>query len=546
MKRRGYISPEIETDDNFRLGFYGYSRLKHNRDAVRQFEADLEHNLSRLLLAYKNETWKTSPYKNHLKMERKMRLLTLYPVDDHVIQWAAAIPVEKLLCDTFIRRCCSCVSGRGTHDFVNQLRIDMRDVNGTYYFFELDVHHFFLNISHDILFTLLLRKIKDQKLLRFLREFIFSYYMGLPLGVKISQILANFFLARFDYDAIHVFYILNDPDKSAYWCNRYVTDCFMTCRTEAQARELNKGVQYLKDKFYRFASEGLHHYSRFADNIVVQHEDKVFLHIVAELCVMVLARDYYLQVNKNWNVRPVHNGGIDVCGYVSFHDHRRLRKSNKVALCREVAKLRKKGLSPEEIRLKCASRTGFAVHADARNLLRSLNINMEKRLGTVIKNRKLNIPFKGMRFDQKKPFSEIVCHEGGDESQYKILLEDFKIEDSRVEKEEVIVETVDDNGQKKMEKVTRAKKCLVIRYKRILETTVQTDIEGEDKETYTFEKEKGKDGTSGVKDAEYYSFTGSSVMMDQATNDFQKEDLPCPTVIQEFTNKLNKKFYKFT
>ena len=74
----------------------------------------------------------------------------------------------------------------------------------------------------------------------------------------------------------------------------------------------------MKAKFERYVDEGLRHYSRFADNIVIQHEDKTFLHIVTEMAIMVLARDYYIDVNKDWNVRPVHNGGIDVCGYVSL------------------------------------------------------------------------------------------------------------------------------------------------------------------------------------------------------------------------------------
>ena len=302
----------------------------------------------------------------------------------------------------------------------------------------------------------------------------------------------------------------------------------------------------MKAKFERYVSEGLRHYSRFADNIVIQHEDKTFLHIVTEMAIMVLARDYYIDVNKDWNVRPVHNGGIDVCGYVSYHDHRRLRKRNKVALCRQVAKYRKKGLSPEEIRLKCASRIGFATHADCRNLLRKLDINMEKRLGTVIKNRKVNIPFKGMRFDQKRAFSEIVCKDGEDESKYKILLIDFAVEDSKVEKEDVIVEVPDGNGGTRSERQTRPKKCLVIRYKRILKTVVQTSVDGEETEIYEFEKEKDKNGNLTAREAEYYSYTGSTVMLEQAGNDFMKEDLPCPTVITEFTNKLNKKFYKFT
>ena len=422
----------------------------------------------------------------------------------------------------------------------------MQDYQGTYYYVQLDAHHFFQHIRHDLMKQRIRTKKKDPKLLRFLDEFIDSYYQGLPLGVKISQILANFLLAGFDHDAIALFRIRNDRDKMAYWCNRYVTDSFNTCRTQAQAEELSKGVAYMKAKFERYVDEGLRHYSRFADNIVIQHGDKTFLHIVTEMVIMVLARDYYIDVNKDWNVRPVHNGGIDVCGYVSYHDHRRLRKRNKVALCRQVAKYKKKGFSPEEIRLKCASRIGFATHADCRNLLRKLDINMEKRLGTVIKNRKVNIPFKGMRFDQKRAFSEIVCKDGEDESKYKILLLDFAVEDSKVEKEDVIVEVPDGNGGTRTERQTRPKKCLVIRYKRILKTIIQTSVDGDETEIYEFEKEKDKNGNLTAKDAEYYSYTGSTVMLEQAGNDFMKEDLPCPTVITEFTNKLNKKFYKFT
>ena len=200
-----------------------------------------------------------------------------------------------------------------------------------------------------------------------------------------------------------------------------------------------------------------------------------------------------------------------------------------------MAALKKKGLSPEEIRLKCASRIGFAIHANCNNLLRKLDINMEKRLGTVIKNRKVNIPFKGMRYDQKRTFSEIVCKDGQDETPYKILLVDFIEDDSTIEKETVIVQVPDGNGGMKSEQQTRPKKRLAIRYKRIVV------------ETYEFEPEVDKKtGQRTGRDAEWYSYTGSSVLLDQAGNDFSKEDLPCPTVITEFTNKQGKKFLKFT
>lgn len=544
MKRKGHISPLIENKRNFELAYDGFSEHKRSRESVRKFEENLDEKLTLLLEAYLTESWHTSPYTEEQIFERKVRTISKLPIEDHVIQWASCLHVEPLLCNTFIRKSCSCVKNRGTHDFVNLLRKELNaSYKDTYYFVQLDVHHFFPNINHELMKGSLRMKIKDPKLLRFLDEFIDSYPAGLPLGVKISQVLANYFLASFDRLAISVFNILSDPDKFAYWSGRYVSHCIYIASRDNED-ELCKGVSYLKSKFKKYVKQGLKHYFRFADNIVILHGDKAFLHLVTEMAIMILARDYLLPVNKNWNVRPVYNGGIDVCGYVSFHDHRLLRKRNKKDLCRQVAKLRKKGFSPEEIRLRCASRIGFAIHANSRNLLKKLNINMEKRLRTVIRDRKIQIPFEGMRYDQKKSFAEIVCKEGEDEKKYKILLIDYKIEDSRVETEDVIVEITDENGETKQEKQTRPRKCLVIRYKKILETIFEPTEEDEDNERYVFEQVTRKNGS--VKDAEFYSFTGSVVMIEQSMREFQKEDLPCPTVIKEFTNKERKKFYKFT
>ena len=548
MKRRGFISPRIETKPNFERAFEGFADGKHKRAAVRKFEADLENNLNMLLEAYATGTWKTSDYSDEIIHEHKTRTISKLPVIDHVMQWAPLLQIEDFLCSTYIRKSCSCVKKRGTHDFVNLLRKDLGDYKGTYYYVQIDIHHFFPRIPHDIVKGRIREKIKDPKLLAFLDEFIDSYYQGLPLGVKISQILANFLLAKFDHQVIRVFDIDKDPEKMAYWRSRYVTDCLLTCRTEQQAAELAKGVAYLNEKFDRFVAKGLKdNYQRFADNMVTEHEDKTFLHLIVEMQIMVLTRDYYAVINRDWNVRPVYDGGIDVCGYVSYHDHRKLRKRNKQELCREVAKLKKKGLSTEEIRLKCASRIGSAIHANCNNLLRKLDINMEKRLGTVIKNRKVNIPFQGMRYDQKRTFSEIVCKDGQDETPYKILLVDFIEDDSTIEKETVIVQVPDGNGGMKSEQQTRPKKRLAIRYKRIVRTVTQIGTDGEEVETYEFEPEVDKKtGQRTGRDAEWYSYTGSSVLLDQAGNDFSKEDLPCPTVITEFTNKQGKKFLKFT
>lgn len=546
MKRRGYISPRIETIENYEAAFRGFAEYKERRNNVQRFAANLKANLMELLAEYRDGTGHTSEYQDEEIFEPKRRIVSKLPVRDHVRQWAPLLQTERLFTDTFIRQSCSCVKGRGTHDFVNLLRKALyTDPEGTWYFVQLDAHHFFPNINHALMKERVRTKIKDPKLLRHFDEFIDSFHQGLPLGLKVSQILANFFLAKFDHDAVRMFGIADDPDKLAYWRNRYVSDSLVTCRTKEQADELGRGVAYMVGKFDGYVRKPLY-YFRFADNLVMLHRDKTFLHLATELCIMVLARDYLIWVNKGWNVRPVWSGGIDVCGYGSYHTHRSLRKRNKKALCRQVAKCKKKGMTPEETRLQCASRIGFATHANSHTLLRKLDINMEKRLGKVIKNRRANIPFKGMRYDQKRPFTDIVCKDPAQEDSYKIMLLDYAIEDSKVETEDYFAEVTGADGVVRQERKTRPRKCLVIRYKRILQTVVQTAVDGEEQESYVYEKEKDSNGNPTTKDAEYYSYTGSAIMLDQAEKDFSKEDLPCPTVVMEQVNKLNKKFYKFT
>ena len=112
-------------------------------------------------------------------------------------------------------------------------------------------------------------KIKDKKLLHFLFEFIDSYWRGLPLGVKLSQILANFFLAKFDHDVQNLFGIANDIERKNYWRKVYVDYCIGSCRTERDAEELAKGIDYLNKKCDALVDKGMKYYYRFADNMVM-------------------------------------------------------------------------------------------------------------------------------------------------------------------------------------------------------------------------------------------------------------------------------------
>lgn len=123
---------------------------------------------------------------------------------------------------------------------------------------------------------------------------------------------------------------------------------------------------------------------------------------------------------------------------------------------------------------------------------------------------------------------------------------DYTIEDSKIEKTQVSVKVQDSNGQMQDVMEQRPSKVLVIRFKKILETEEKTTDTGEVEEHYVFEKKKDAQGNPTLIDAEYYSFTGSKILIDQAMNDFSKEDLPSPTVIQQFKGKNGQTFFKFT
>lgn len=123
----------------------------------------------------------------------------------------------------------------------------------------------------------------------------------------------------------------------------------------------------------------------------------------------------------------------------------------------------------------------------------------------------------------------------------KILLIDYAIQESKIEKHTVTVNIPDSDGINQEVTKTVPGKVLAFKFKKIIKT-----FEMGDEEKYLFEKQKDKDGNPTDTDAEFYTFTGSKIMIDQALNDFSPADLPCPTVIQQFQGKDGKTYTKFT
>lgn len=120
------------------------------------------------------------------------------------------------------------------------------------------------------------------------------------------------------------------------------------------------------------------------------------------------------------------------------------------------------------------------------------------------------------------------------------------VQDSKIDKESVRTLETDSSGNQQEISRSVPSKALAIRFKKILKTFTTTGINGEDNESYLFQKKLDEKGQPTDTDAEFYAFTGSRIMIDQAMNDFSIQDLPAPTVIRQVKGKDGKVYTKFT
>lgn len=531
MKAYGYLSEQIETHENFEYSEMLASRNKRRRREVREFRTNLSDNLDRLLSLYANETYRPAPYSYKTIFEPKERFLSMLPYPDHVFHWAMLQPVEPILDRTLFEHSYACVPGRGQHQMIHKISRDIyRSGDAIKYYLSIDVSKMYASIPLSVTKANLRRKIKDKRLLHHLDTILDSSIgtpmgnnlhgeaTGVPIGLKISTVFANISLCYLDHDCLKCFGIANSESLINALAGQYVSEKFLSARTADDMAELAQGVQHLKSQFRRYISTPLRFYYRFMDNIVILHEDKTFLHLLCDWIGLYMAKELRLNLNPKWQVGSLIDG-LSIVGYRIFADsHIRPKKEIKERAIRKILRGRKMGLSDEQIRRAVSSNIGHLKHGNTINLMRKYNMETRERLGAKINRRKSQCPFEGMTHAQQRRFEQLLFDpdSGGDENSRMMKLIDFAVINSTKE--------FHDDGS--------PKPCLAIRYNWQGESVSYTDDRGK-----TVLVENGK---------EYYSYTGSRVLIEQAQNEFSKDDLPAPTVIQIAVNKRNKKFYKFT
>lgn len=322
MKRLDNIYSRICSVGNLVIADSKACKGKSNQKGVILHKKSKRLDILKLHKQLIEKTYKTSTYQTFTLRDPKERLIFMLPYyPDRIVHHAIMNQLESFFVKMFTADTYSCIKGRGIHGVFRAVKKALININETKYCLKLDIKKFYPSIDHDILKSLLLRKIKDGNVIWLLNEIIDSAD-GLPIGNYLSQYLANFYLTGFDH-----------------WIKEVM---------------------------------GVKNYFRYADDIAVLSGSKEYLHQLFEAIKKYLFENLKLEVKGNHQVFPVEDRGIDLVGYVFRHKYIRLRKSIKKNFCRKVAR----NMNVRSI----ASYNGWLIHCNSKNLRKKILNNVQTKI----------------------------------------------------------------------------------------------------------------------------------------------------------------------
>lgn len=342
MKRKGNTFFEICSIENIEAAGLKAAKDKGDRKDVQYYLENkdrLNEELRNMLLSGEY-TVSESDYTVFRKVtdsgkEREIKKLKFYPF--RVCQHAYLRVLLPVWIRTFTNDLYNCLPGYGInskvleHNFSHKLKRALLDPYSVYAF-QGDIHHFYPSVKNKKLGHEYRRDIKDKRTIELLDKHNFSC-KGLPIGAPDSQAESHLVLRRFD----------------------------------------------------RFVKEDLkaRYYFRYADDILILSNSKQELHQMKWRIKNFLYYEFGLELNKNDRIFPT-KLGIDICGYIFYHEYALLRKRIKKAIVRRRH-------NPKSV----ASYKGILMHCNSKNFIKKVIEEDNKHMKITDLDIQIERPFDG-------------------------------------------------------------------------------------------------------------------------------------------------------
>jgi RNA-directed DNA polymerase len=230
-----------------------FKRGKTSKLEVQEFAFHLEDTIFQLHVKLKRGIWKPDSYRAFYVRDPKLRHIHKATVRDRVFNQALFRVLYQIFDKGFITDSYSCREAKGTHRGVIKLKKYIRNISRNYtkptLALKCDVQKFFDNIDHEILFTIIKRKITDPDVLSLIQSILKSFEtrpgVGLPLGNVTSQLFANVYLNELDQFVKHTL-------KAKYYL-RYCDDFIILATDQQYLRRCIQDIDiFLQDKLHLF------------------------------------------------------------------------------------------------------------------------------------------------------------------------------------------------------------------------------------------------------------------------------------------------------
>jgi retron-type reverse transcriptase len=182
MRIYANLFDKIICPENLFLAWDEFKKGKRSRPDVELFEHELEKNIFNLHHELRNMTYEHGEYKGFYIADPKLRHIHKALVRDRIFHHAVFSVLNSLFERSFIATSYSCRVGKGTHKGVKKVSEMLNQVSRnntrTCYALKCDVRKFFDNIDHEILLSILSKRINDEKTIELLKKLIGSYESG--------------------------------------------------------------------------------------------------------------------------------------------------------------------------------------------------------------------------------------------------------------------------------------------------------------------------------------------------------------------------------
>lgn len=217
MKSYKNLFPQISSFENLLLAARKAALGKQERYYVLEFFLNLEENLHQLQTEFNTHSYQPGEYTTFQIYEPKPRMISAAPFRDRVVHHALTNVIGPLLEKSFIFDSYANREGKGTHRAIRRYQYFLKKYK---YVLKCDIQKYFPSIDHEILKSLIRKRIADQQTLWLIDTIIdgsnqqvdvldffpgdtlftpLERRKGLPIGNLTSQFFANYYLNPLDH-----------------------------------------------------------------------------------------------------------------------------------------------------------------------------------------------------------------------------------------------------------------------------------------------------------------------------------------------------------